>query len=408
MILRLLRRCHTAFLLVLSVGQLLSLSARHLAPQAAAEIVRFPLLLIPALLICAGVPGRMRRAALCACIAALLGAGQLLLPSGILSLAMSVLCAALLFFALTYAGKEPAQATPMFYFLCVCAQAFALFLYVTDSAAHAAAYIPGMFLLWLLLFVLAFNRISLNSATLARYRLSTGMARTGTLLTLCIFVLALLLCAMPAVVSGVIRLFRAMRDAGIWFLMLIVNLFPSGESGASSGPGAAMMPELGIPTDSEPSHFAVVLEKIAAALAFVVLIIGFALLLRLAALALVRLARRVLAYLQRHAAVITEDYEDEISDTREGSGEHTFLLHRRSARQKHTYPDTPAGRIRSRYAQLRLRNPAWADSSTARENLSADAAALYERARYSEHAPTQQDVLRFEQETQNIRKQSLK
>ena len=407
MIIRLLRRCHLSFLFLLSACQLLALAACFLAPQNAGPLARFPLLLTAALLICAGVPIRMRRVALGVCTAALLGAGQLLLPPGAMALVMPASCAALLLFSISYAGKNPAQAAPMFYFFCAAAQAVSLFFqHYAGEALHAMAYMRGAFFLWLLLFALAFNRISLNNATLSRYHLSTGMARTGTVLTLCVFALTAVLCAMPVVVSGVIRLFGAMRDVGVWLLLLVLNLFPSGETGGVSGPGAAMLPELGMPIDSEPSFFAVALEKVATVFAFVVLIIGSALLLRLAALALVRLARRVIAYLQRHASIVTEDYEDEISDTREGNSEHTFLSLRRSARKKRTYPDTPAGRIRRRYAQLLSRNPAWADSSTARENLPAYAAALYERARYSKHMPTEQDALLFEQETQKIRKQS--
>ena len=409
MIIRLLRRCHLSFLLALSVGQLLSLNACFLAPQAAAPLAYFPLLLVPALLICAGVPGRMRRIALFACIAAFFSAGQLLLPPGMLTLAMPACCAALFVFSQAYTNKSPAQASPMFYFFCVSAQAVALFLlYQVDEAVRGMVLLRGAFFVWLLLFVLAFNRISLNNASLARYRLSAGMAKTGTVLTLCVFALAAVLCAMPMVVSGVICLFGALRDAGIWLLLSVINLFPSDSTSGSGGPGAPMIPEIGAPIDSEPSLFAIALEKIAAVFAFVVLIVGCAVLLRFAALALVRLARQVILYLQRHNAAVSEDYEDEISDTREDGSERMFLRILRSAGQKHAYPATPAGRIRRRYAQLRAFSPAWPDSSTARENLPADTAALYERARYSQHAPTEQDAQRFEQETQKIRKQIRK
>lgn len=404
MILRLLRRCHLSFLLLLSASQLLALVACHIAPQACQSLARFPLLLIPALLVCSIVSGRKRSAALCACIATLFIAGLFLLPAGAASLVMSACCAALLAFSLVYVSKSPAQASPMFYFVCVTAQAFALFLlYQADEAVRAMAHMRGAFFLWLLLFVLAFNRISLNNATLARYRLNVGMAQTGTVLTIGVFLLALVLCAMPFVVSGVIRLFGAMRDAGVWLLLLILNLFPSGETGGAGSSFSPMMPEFGAAAQNQPSLFAFMLEKIALVLSLIVLIVGSALLLRLLALALVRLARRVLAYLQRCAAAVSEDYEDEISDTRESGSERTFLSLRRSAKPKHAYADTPTGRIRRRYAQLRLRNPAWKDSSTARENLSADIAALYEHARYSKHAPTEQDAQRFEQETRKNR-----
>ena len=405
MIIRLLRRCHLSFLLLLSTAQLIALGACRMAPQAAVPLARFPLLLVPALLVCAAVSGRLRGAALFACVAALFGAGQLWLPSGAAALAMPLCCAVLLFFALAYAGRNPSQAAPTFYFCCFFLQCVALFLLEqADETVRAMPMMHSAFFLWLLLFALAFNRISLNSASLARYRLSAGMARTGTVLTLLVFVLALLLCAIPAVVSGVIRLFGAMRDAGVWLLLLVINLFPTDSTAGASAPSTGMFPEIIAPVQNKASLFTLILEKIAAVLSLIVLTVGFVILLRLIALALVRLARRVLSYLQHYAAVVTEDYEDEISDTREDGGERTFLSLRRSAKTRYAYPDTPAGRIRRRYARLRARHPAWADSSTARENLSAEAAALYERARYSKHAPTEQDALLFEQQTQKIRK----
>ena len=404
-IIRLIRRCHLSFLLLLSAGHPLTLIACRLAPQGAQALAYFSLLLAPALLICASVPGRYRRLALCACSIALLGAGHVLLSPGIMALAMPTCCAALLAFAIAYAGRSPAQAPPMLYLFCVLAQALALFLlYQADEAVRAMAHMRGAFFLWLLLFALAFNRISLNNATLARYRLSTGMARTGTVLTLLVFLLALALCAIPTVVSGVIHLFGAMRDVGVWLLIKLLSLFPADSMGGGPAPGSPMPPALGAPTASAPSLFTLVLEKIATALSLVIIIAGSALLIRLLALALWQLMRRVIQYLQRYNAAVTEDYEDEISDTRSDSGERMFLPLRRRTRAGHAYPDTPAGRIRRRYAQLLARNPAWTDSSTARENLTPDAAALYERARYSEHTPTEQDALHFEQETQKTNK----
>ena len=160
-----------------------------------------------------------------------------------------------------------------------------------------------------------------------------------------------------------------------------------------------MIPELGAAVDAEPALFAVILERIAAVFSAIVLVAGSAVLLRYLARALLYCMRRVVAHLKRYAVTVTEDYEDEITDTRSEEGERTFHPLRRRAKAKPSYPDTPAGHIRRRYAQLLARHGAWAASSTARENLPAEAAALYERARYSEHAPTAEEARRFEQET---------
>ena len=85
--------------------------------------------------------------------------------------------------------------------------------------------------------------------------------------------------------------------------------------------------------------------------------------------------------------------------TREENGERAFLPLRRRKKQKPSYPDAPAGRIRLRYALLLARHGEWKTSSTARENLPSGAASLYELARYSDHAPSREDAQRFEQET---------
>ena len=396
---RLLRRCHLPLLALLSFAQLLVLLISRLVPQACIPLVWMAALCLPLLMVLTAVPGRMRPAALIVCCLFLFGAGHLLL-SGAAMYAMPIGCAALLMGSLSQAGKKPSEASPMFYFFCVLAQVLSLFfLHHAQEALKSMPLMRGAFYLWLLLFLLAFNRISLNNATLSRFQRSEGMARTGTVLTICVFALALLLCAMPAVVSGVLWLGRMLRDGSIRLLLFLINLFPSDSTAGAAGGGMPMLPGMGVPVDAEPSMFAVILERIASVLSAIILIVGSAVLLRYLVRALLYCMRRVHTHQKRYAAAVTEDYEDEITDTREESGQRTIHPLRRKAKPRFSYPDTPAGRIRRRYAQLLARHSAWTASSTARENLSAEAAAIYERARYSDHAPTAEDARRFEQET---------
>ena len=397
---RLLRRCHLPALMLISFVQPLVLLTSHFAPKAGASPVWLAALCLPLLMLPASAPGRMRPAALAGCCLVLLGAGHLLFPAGAAKYAMPAGCAALLIAALLQANKTPAEASPMFYFACAFAQAVSLlFLQGASEAVRRMPLMQGAFYLWLLPFLLAFNRISLNNATLARFRLSEGMARTGTVLTICVFALALLLRSVPAVVAAIVWLGRALREGSVRLLLFILNLFPVESTGGLSSGGMPMIPELGAAVDAEPALFAVILERIAAVFSAIVLIAGSAVLLRYLARALLYCMRRVVAHLKRYAVTVTEDYEDEITDTRAEEGERTFHPLRRRAKAKPSYPDTLAGHIRRRYAQLLARHGAWAASSTARENLPAEAAALYERARYSEHAPTAEEARRFEQET---------
>ena len=97
----------------------------------------------------------------------------------------------------------------------------------------------------------------------------------------------------------------------------------------------------------------------------------------------------------------SEDYQDEISDTREG-GERKRLF-RKFVRK----PDPlkgidaaklpPRERVRFYYLRARLRHPGWVPEQTAREHLPADAAEIYERARYSAHEVRESDASRFQE-----------
>jgi len=398
---RLLRRCHVPLLILMSFCQPPAWMLCRLAPEACVSIAFICALCMamPALL--TAMPGRLRAIAFGACCIALFGAGYGLLPHRAAMYALPAACCVVLFYALSHADKSPADISPMLYLACVLGQLCALFLtHFSDMPARVTAAADGIFCLWLTLLVLASNRISLNNATLSRYRLSAGMARTGTVLTLGTLLLTLLLCAMPAVVSGITGLARLLRDGSIWLLLFLINLFPAESTSGLSGGGMPMAPEMGMPLAGEPSRFAVILERIAAVSSMIVLIVGGAVLLRYLARALVRLMHYLLLHLQRYAAAVTEDYEDEITDTREEGSEHSFHPLRRRAKHKVLYPDTPAGHIRRRYAQLLARHSAWQASSTARENLPSSAASLYERARYSDHVPSAEDAQRFERETQ--------
>ena len=101
--------------------------------------------------------------------------------------------------------------------------------------------------------------------------------------------------------------------------------------------------------------------------------------------------------LQSYASSATEDYVDELQNTRE-QGDERFLLNRLrrrriSARELEAMP--PRERIRVLYAIARRKHPEWPASGTARETLCEDSARIYERARYSSHPVTEEDASCF-------------
>ena len=111
-----------------------------------------------------------------------------------------------------------------------------------------------------------------------------------------------------------------------------------------------------------------------------------------------KLIRRFLSGMSDYAANVSEDYIDEITDTR--------IALPKKKRNRVSAADeramTPAQRIRYRYQRLLYKHPNWDQGSTARENLPTEAAAVYEQARYSSHPVTQEDAALFISKTKRV------
>jgi len=104
----------------------------------------------------------------------------------------------------------------------------------------------------------------------------------------------------------------------------------------------------------------------------------------------------------QYFAVASQDYVDEITDTREDGGEVSGSLLARIRRMAVSERGmSPAGRIRHRYRVLLRRHPDWHASRTARENLPEETAALYEAARYSGREVSEEEAERFVREAKN-------
>jgi len=255
---------------------------------------------------------------------------------------------------------------------------------------------------YIVLFLLSMNRISLDNATLARHRLPAGMRSLNTALTLLFVALSLMLALMPAIIRGITTLWHFLADTLARILGFLLSFLPETPDTGYGAPGdmQGMIPSLG--EAAEPSALAILMEKIAYAVSMVILIGGGAFLLYLLARLLMRLARRLAARLREYTAAASAEYEDEITDTREDGAQRETRFLRRASRRTAQHDGTPAGRIRFTYARLMRRHPKWTQSSTARENLPEDAAALYERARYSEHPVTSEDADRFAQDVRRL------
>lgn len=404
----LVRRWQLPLLLLLSVMPLmlmqLCLDAPDALPASGALFAAFAAVSG----VCLFVPGSRRIPAAVLGSVFLLAISLLVLPIGthpsLLFLPAALIV--LLFFSLPLALRQYESEIPPFVYV-----AGVLIHAVTQFLHHHFALTGGVspyepidgaltatLIGYILLFLLSMNRISLDNASLARHRLPASMRRFNTALTLAFMALALAIAALPAVAHA-IRVFagtlaEVLARLSAWLLSLLPS---AGEIGDSSAPAAQALPELA--SQTEPSALAQLLEKIAYILSMVILVGGGLFLLFLLYGQLRRLVRWLLARFKRYVVSASSDYDDEITDTRGDGAQRENHFTRRAFRRAAAYDGTPSGRIRQTYARLLRRNPKWAASSTARENLPEQAAVLYERTRYSDHPVTGEDAERFAAET---------
>ena len=254
------------------------------------------------------------------------------------------------------------------------------------------------FLIFLLLAMLSLNRTSLNSAGHYRVRVPEHMRRRNIILTVALFLLTLLISALPAIGAFLRRLW----DGFIGLIFRIVNwfssLFATDVTGGGGGGGGDMTAAMGAFETPEPTLFQIILEKILFGLAFIagialVIWMGYELWQKIR-----RLAKWLWQRMEAFSAAVTKDYEDEVTDTRdEAQYEKTSPFQR--LRQRLARVDesklSPAQRIRYRYMRLRMKHEEWQPADTVRDTLPEEAAQLYERARYGNQSMSEEEARQF-------------
>lgn len=399
-----LRRWQFPLLLLLSVMPIALISLSVNAPDAL--VSSYLLFAAYALLsgVCVAVPGFRRLVAALVSSALLLALSfgvlavrahplLLLLPAGLI---------ALLLYSLPLAARRyEAEVPPYIYVGGIGIHIVIQFLHhYFAGTGGASPYEPASGALtaslagYAVLLLLSLNRISLDNASLARHRLPGSMRLFNTVLTLVFSALSLLLAAMPAVARAVFALWRGATSLVARLAEWLLSLLPAaGDMGGGASGGAGGMPEL-LMEEVPPSAFALLMQKIASIVSMLLLAGGCLFLLYLIIKQLIRLFRHLSRRLRAYMVSTASEYDDEITDTREDGAQRETRFIRRAHRRS-VYDATPVGRIRHGYARLLHRRSAWSPSSTARENLPPDAAALYERARYSVHPVTNADAERF-------------
>ena len=257
------------------------------------------------------------------------------------------------------------------------------------------------FLAYAVLVLLALNRASLDSASQSRRKVPLLMKRQNILFTMVLLVIGVLLAAIPAIGAALDTVWDFILR-GIALVMEFLALFMPASSGGGGGAGGGMG-DMGFGEAAPPSDLALLLEKILTVLTVLIVVIALALLLRVLWKKLKAGLKLLWARMMQYGSAASEDYEDEITSTRDEEGtEREGLLSRlRRMNVGDEKGGTPTERVRMRYKKLKRRNE-WSAASTARETLPDEAAALYERARYGGETLTEEEAGRFREGTRRV------
>ena len=212
--------------------------------------------------------------------------------------------------------------------------------------------------------------------------------------------IVLLLSFIPVLAKAVDKLFEWLMVVIKTLIKWFMALFAQDGSTSSSGSGSQeeMLAGLG---DAEASALAKLLEKFLMIFSLILIAVGVFFALRFLWKKLKEFGRYLYGMLRNYANSASEDYVDEVEDTRDQGGEHETLtqkMRRRRNAKRNLKELPPREQIRTRYGLLRGRHPEWAASGTARETLNETSAKIYERARYSSHEITTEDSEAFAQE----------
>lgn len=257
------------------------------------------------------------------------------------------------------------------------------------------------FLAYAVLVLLALNRASLDSASQSRRKVPLLMKRQNILFTMVLLVIGVLLAAIPAIGAALDTVWDFILR-GIALVMEFLALFMPASSGGGGGAGGGMG-DMGFGEAAPPSDLALLLEKILTVVTVLIVVIALALLLRVLWKKLKAGLKLLWARMMQYGSAASEDYEDEITSTRDEEGtEREGLLSRLRRRNVGDEKGgTPTERVRMRYKKLKRRNE-WSAASTARETLPDEAAALYERARYGGETLTEEEAGRFREGTRRV------
>lgn len=359
--------------------------------------------------ICTLTPGKLRIPMGMLCAAGMLLAGAALLPFEKLlpTVLIPILYALLLLGGLQIGGWEPGRELhPLVGAICLVGHMVAQFLVNVDrqnraEPIYAEVSMPLMiaFLIFGALAMLALNRTSLNNAVNGRSSVPKAMRWKNRFLTIGLMLIVLLVASIPAVIRAMTKAWEWIKQILLQIILFLLSMFPQ-QSTEGGGQGGGMDLSALAGETREESLLSKIITMVLLALAILILAALVVLAVRVVYRKLKELLKILWQRMNAYMASSSEDYVDEIADTRDDA-EHERLLRRRKKKLLKKRVDesmlNPQQRIRYRYLQMWLKHPEWTPERTVRENLRGDAAQLYERARYSSHEITERDADAFAQ-----------
>ena len=276
------------------------------------------------------------------------------------------------------------------------------FVWYVDSGSIVSYMAPAQgalmlsFFGFLLLVMLSANRRCLTSIGNQRQGVTKGMRRKHMLMTLGLMAIPVLFALIPSLLS-------VLQTLGRWIAAVIEflrELFAREEGPVETIIYEAEPP---MPTTGEAKSLPDWVNEVAYYLCVAVGVPALIFLLYKAVKRYIGYLKNAVKALRSYISSSTEDYEEEIIDTRD-EVQPQWLERRRRKRGPGPEPklSSPADYVRYRYLRLRMKHKEWKDGSTARENLSESLAGVYERARYSDHPVTEEEAARFKSETKKM------
>lgn len=358
------------------------------------------------LLLCLAVPGKVRLGTGLLGCWAIIALGLFLLPfkEHFLLLLIPILYTGLLLGGMRIGSwPEDQEVSVVYCVICLFVYLLAQILMIFGGGGigkpspYTAVDLPVKlcFLVFVVLWMLAANRITLDRAATTANHAPVSMRRKNTLLTLLLVFIVVGIAMIPTVSNMVKAAWDALVNAVVAIFRWLSSLFPADESNEMAAAGEAGFMGFG-EAAGDPSPFEKILEKI---------LLVFALLACAAVLyfmgrkiwkKLKILFARLKVLLAQYTQAVSEDYVDEFDDTR--SLEENSRMHRKRRRKPVWYKGgtlTSAEKVRYAYWTLLQKHPEWKDSSTARENLAESAADIYEEVRYSDNSISSEEADRF-------------